>query len=135
MAFSRFHLFPLLTLGDGQEIVCKATRKVFWGPLNLGFEAGTRSLGVEESSGLSLRGGKKKEKRAHKPTETIVRGDALCVMVMGPLYFKGWRLAAVGGWWLVVGDGWLWLVVVGGWHLAVGGGWKRLAVGVGGWWS
>ena len=61
------------------------------------------------------------------PAETMVHGDALCFMVMGPSLLQ--RLV-VGGWWpLVVGG--RWRLVVGGWWLGVGS-WQRLAVG-GGW--
>ena len=92
----------------------------------------TQSLGPPppKASGLSLRG-KTERKGFVTPTETTVRGDALCLMVMGPsllqrLAVGGWRLA-VGGWRLAVGE-WRRLVAVGGWPLAVGGGWWRLAV-------
>ena len=63
------------------------------------------------------------------PTERDVRGDTtLCFMgktwarhkTTETVLNNGWRLAAVGGWWLAVGG---WRLAVGGWRLAVGGPW------------
>ena len=46
------------------------------------------------------------------PRETIVHGDTLCFMDMGPSLLQ---MLAFGGWWLVA--------VGHGWRLAVGGLW------------
>ena len=65
------------------------------------------------------------------PTPTNDHRDALCFLVMGPsllqrLAVGGWqRLAAVGGWRLVVGGGWRLALSVDGWRMAVGGLWGR----------
>ena len=59
-------------------------------------------------------GGPSGERKAFvTPTETNVRGDALCYMAMGPALLQK--------------------VAVGGWRQLAVGGWRRLAVG--GWWS
>ena len=83
-----------------------------------------------------------KKKGFVTPTRTNVHGDALCFMVKTWARHKttetglnnGWRLVAVGGWW-VAGGGWRlagggWRLVGGAWWVAVGGWW----VAVGGWW-
>ena len=51
-------------------------------------------------------GGGQKEKTFVPPTDPGVHGDAHCFTAMDLLYFKSWRLAAVGGWRLAVGVGW-----------------------------